>query len=173
MRLSGDYFWGFLLISIGAILLLKYLFNVNIPMFRTIVGLVLIYCGLMVIIGGYSVRSKSDIIFDNGRIKSNTIQKEYNMVFSGGVVDLTDMPTLEKRTKIEVNSIFAGGTLIVDKDVPVVIKASAVFGQVRTPEGTSVNFGDNVYTRGNVNGDVPYLEIEANAVFGQLNIIEK
>lgn len=173
MRLFGDYFWGFLLISIGAILLLKYLFNLNIPMFRTIVGLVLIYSGIMVMLGGYSIRNKSDMIFDSGRIKGSTWQREYNMIFSGGVVDLTGLPPLERKTKVEVNSIFSGGTLIIDKDVPVVIKASAVFGQAITPEGNSIHFGDNVYTRGNVNGDVPYLEIEANAVFGQLNIVEK
>lgn len=173
MRVFSDYFLGFLLISIGIILLLRYFFNLNIPVFKTVIGLIFVYFGISMIFGGHSFKNNTNIIFNSGTIKNSNIQKEYNIVFSSGVVDLTGMPQLTENTEIEVNCIFSTGTLIVSKDQPVVIKGTAAFGTVNTPNGNYVHFGDTFYNTGSATEGTPHLEIEANAVFGTLNIVTK
>lgn len=173
MRVFNDFFWGILLIVIGVILLLKYILNINIPVFRTILGVLFIYIGITIIIGGTGIKDKSNIIFSSGRIKGSSIQREYNIIFGSGTIDLSDIEIIDETKKIEVNTIFSQGTIIIKEGTPVVIKASSAFAQARTPDGVNINFGDTTYKPKDFDSSKPYIEIDANVVFGNLEIIER
>jgi len=73
--------------------------------------------------------------------------------------------------KIEINTIFAEGKVILNPDVPTLIKASSAFGELKLPDRSSVVFGSQKYRIGEVSANQGYLEIEASAVFGALKFI--
>jgi len=73
--------------------------------------------------------------------------------------------------KIEVNTIFAEGKVILNPDIPTLIKASSAFGELELPDRSSVVFGSQKYRIGDISTNQGYLEIKASAVFGALKFI--
>lgn len=174
MRPFSSYFWGLLFIVVGLAFIIKYAFHVeNLPIFRVVVGFILIYCGISVIVGGFSITSKNNIVFNNDNIHIESKEDEYNILFSKGSVDLSDIQLQGKNRNIKVHTVFAKGTVIVNPNVPAVIKVSSVFASASIPNNTTISFGDYTYrTRAYKDGE-PYLKLEADVVFGQVDIIEQ
>jgi hypothetical protein len=173
MKIPSDYFWGILFIVLGISFFAKYFFHWDVPIVRVIIGFVLIYLGVVVLIGGFGPRNQSDIIFGNGNLKASAAQDEYNLVFSKGEIDLSSIAASEKTGKIDVSVVFSAGTVIINQSVPAVIKVNSAFASADLPNGTSIHFGDYTYkTKAYVEGS-PYMEIEVNVVFGKMDIVEK
>ena len=64
-----------------------------------------------------------------------------------------------------------GNTLVkIDPSIPTLIKVNSAFGSGSTPDGSTIVFGDHTQKIGE--GD-QILTIEANVVFGKIDIIEK
>lgn len=57
----------------------------------------------------------------------------------------------------------------VNPEIPTVIKISSAFGSGNTPDGSTIVFGDHTYRTGE---GTPALVIEANVVFGKIDIVE-
>jgi hypothetical protein len=72
--------------------------------------------------------------------------------------------------KIKFDVVFGEGTLLLNPDIPTLIKGDAVFGSVYYPDNSQVSFGSRTYEFSIVNRTDPYLLIDADAVFGRLNI---
>lgn len=172
MKGVGRYFWGLLFIVVGAALLLKYVYNINIPVMGIIIGFTLVFFGVAIMVGGFHAPAKSDVIFEDRNIKTENPDNEYNMIFSNGSIDLTNVRLDNQHKRIGVHVVFANGTVRINPDIPTMIKISSAFGTASVPNN-SVTFGEYTYkTRGYREGE-PYLKIEGNAVFGNLHIIER
>ncbi|MGI6112924.1 MAG: hypothetical protein ACOYEJ_02240 [Mahellales bacterium] len=172
MKLFNQYFFGFLLIAIGIIVVLKYTLNLNIPVGRIIAGAIIIFIGLWVMVGGYHIKDGNDVIFGSGTIKPTQLQPEYNIIFSNGVVDLRDIPYGDIDRTVKIHVVFSDATIKLDADAPVSIKVNAAFASGIMPDNTVVNFGDYTYTtKIGESSDKP-LNIEADVVFGSLRIVE-
>jgi predicted membrane protein len=176
MRLIKTYFWSGLLIVAGLLMIIKHSFNLRFSTPRILFGLVIIYIGCFVLFNGSSwignVRGGANLVFGNGHIPVRTLEDEYNIIFSNGSIDMTDMDKVPFGREVKVNVIFGNGTLRINPDIPIVIKMSAVFGSVQAPDRSSSGFGENIYRTPAAQAEGDYLEIEANAVFGRLDIIE-
>ena len=174
MRLSGDLFWGLLFIVIGIVMVVKYAFHINLPVMRIIFGFILIYLGVSVLLKGSFNwhHDDNDVIFRNDNIKVTDANDEYNIIFGSSIVDLSDIQSTNENKKIEVNAIFSSGVLKIRGDAPIVIKANSGFASAHFPNGTSISFGDYTYKTKGYRENEPYILIEANVVFGQLNIDE-
>lgn len=171
MRMFGTLFWGLLFIALGAAFLIKYVFQLNISVFRVIFGFVLIYFGISSIVGGFTTSTKNDVIFGKGNIQASKADNEYNMIFSNGEIDLRNVKIQDSNNNIEVHVVFSNGTVRLNPDVAAVVKVTSAFGTASVP-GNSVSFGEYTYkTRGYREGE-PYLNIDANVVFGKLDITE-
>lgn len=172
MRMYGDYFWGLLFIIAGIALIVKYVFNINVPVVRIILGFMMIYFGITLIAGGFIVRNKNDIIFSEGNINGTGIMDKYNIIFGNGTINLTKSKMMNKNGNIEVNTIFARGMLRIEEGIPAVIKVNSAFAGTSFPDGTTISFGDYTYrTKGYQKGE-PFILINADVVFGRLNIEE-
>lgn len=170
--LNGEVFFGLLLIVAGVVFLLRYTFNLNIPVFRTLLAFAFIYLGVVLLFGGtFNSKQENLIIFDNKQVEYMERYDEYNIIFADGRIDLSGMVSLEKNKKIEVNVIFASGEIYIDPDIPVIIKAETVFGETVLPRGQSNNFGTLTYQSPGAELE-PVLQLETNVVFGQLKITE-
>ena len=171
MRLCGGIFMGIIFLTVGIILLLNSFFNFNINMFKLIIGIVIVLFGVFVLFNGFGFQDSRNIVFKEGIIRVSEVQDEYNIVFASGTVDLSKVKIEDEVKKIEINTIFAEGKVILNPDVPTLIKASSAFGELKLPDRSSVVFGSQKYRIGDISTDQGYLEIEASAVFGALKFI--
>ena len=171
MRLSGGVFMGIIFLTVGIILLLNSFFNFNINIFKLIIGIIIVLFGVFILFNGFGFQDSRNIIFREGIIRVSEVQDEYNIIFSSGTVDLSKVKIEDEVKKIEVNTIFAEGKVILNSDVPTLIKASSAFGELKLPDRSSVVFGSQKYKIGEISADQGYLEIEASAVFGKLKFI--
>ena len=147
MRPFDTYFWGLLFIVVGIAFIIKHTMHINIPIMRIAFGFVLVYWGLSLIVGGFSVGGKNNVIFGNTDIKSSNIQNEYN-------------------------TVFGSSTMKISADMPIVIKASVAFSSIHFPDGTNLSFGEYVYKTKAYKENEPYITIKADVAFGKLDIIE-
>lgn len=175
MRSFGTYFWGLLFIVIGAVFIIRYAFHVNISIFKVVFGFILVYFGVSVIVSAFGTTAKDakqDMVFENSNIKVENLQDEYNIIFSKSTVDLRDVKLEGKSRKVKVHVVFGDGTVRINPEIPSRIKASSAFGTANIPNNNNVTFGEYTYrTKGYKEGE-PHLEIEANVVFGKLDITE-
>jgi len=138
-----------------------------------LIGLFLVSLGLSVLIGGFGVRDSNKLIFDSGILESTSREKEYNIIFGQGTLDLSDIPIEKMQKKIEVNTVFATTELILPKDISVFIKANAAFASTVFPDGSQLNFGDREYQSESDIKNKADLIIEMNTVFGRTDIRQR
>ncbi|MFY9177173.1 MAG: hypothetical protein WBI74_05400 [Caldicoprobacterales bacterium] len=169
MKGVQNYFWGILLIGIGILLILKYQFKLNISMPRIIIGVLFIAMGVSALMGGFVVKNRSDMFFSDGKVEIVDPEKEYNVVFGNMVIDLSTISIDELRDNIQINTIFGNTLIKVNPEISTVIKISSAFGSGNTPDGSTIVFGDHTYRTGE---GTPALVIEANVVFGKIDIVE-
>jgi predicted membrane protein len=174
MRLSGGVFMGIIFLTVGIILLLNSIFNFNINIFKLTIGILIVLFGVFVLFNGFGFQDSKDsrsIIFREGAIRVSEVHDKYNIVFASGTIDLSKVKIEDEVKKIEVNTIFAEGKVILNPDIPTLIKASSAFGELELPDRSSVIFSSQKYRIGDISTNQGYLEIEASAVFGKLKFI--
>lgn len=173
--MGAGIFWGIILILIGFGLIIKIVFNVDFPIFKFIAAFFFILLGLKMLFGNFGVFKHhichGNVIFNeryiHGRVSG---QQEYNVIFGKAEIDLTDIELKPGRNKLEINTVFGTTNVLLNKDVPVRIKADVAFGGIRLPDGDTGGFGTSVYESENFDENSAYLYIKASAVFGSLNI---
>jgi len=170
----GNILLGIILILFGLSAILRE-YGINIPFFRVLFALILIYLGLTMLLGKPLFRTDDNIsLFTNTDIKvTKNINEEYNIIFGTGEIDMRELIIEEANKPIEINVIFGNGVLRINKDHPVLIDASSAFGSVRMPEGNNIVFGDYTYQNEVEDSERKRIFIKADAVFGNLKIISE
>lgn len=170
MRATQSYFWGIFLIGIGILMIIKYQFKLNISLPRIIIGVLFLALGVSMLMGGSVVRTRSNMIFHEGTVQVDKPEKEYNVVFGNMVIDLSTIPKEDLGDKIQINTVFGNALIKINPEIPTTVKVNSAFGSGNTPDGSTIVFGDHTYKIGE---DNPVLTIEANVVFGKIDIVEK
>lgn len=172
---SSAIFWGSIIILFGLSILIKEIFGINIPIFKILIGLFFIFLGIKFIVGGFNFgKSEKDgqIIFSEGKTYYNENERDYNIIFGRGEIDLTNLPKPDGIEKIEVNVVFGNGVLFLNKETSYSVKSSAAFGSVSDNQNKSSAFGESSSYSSNFDSENYYL-IESNAVFGNLKIVQR
>jgi len=165
-------FWGALLIILGVWFIVRRSLPVHIPVIRVIVAVLLVYAGVRILARGPVSTDRNTAVFSESTMSYSADRgREYNLIFSSGVVDLSQAAPAGASIHAEVNVIFGSGTLRLNPSLPVRVNMSSAFGAVESPNGRSVAFGDMVYTTPSYRDGAPALEIRATAVFGRLRIV--
>ncbi len=174
--MGPGFFWGVLLIVIGLSIIFKVVFGVSI--LRVAIAIAFILLGIRILIGKPTLsrnESDSDVLFSN-RIYTEfpTTNTEYSTVFSKSVYNFGDaaIPT-DKILKLEFNTVFGDSQIILPEGLPVRIKGEAVFGAVKLPNGNAAAFGSADYVSEHDSALSHFVQIEANAVFGNIDITLK
>lgn len=174
--LFSEAFWGIFLILLGVTIVLKTFFGINIPLFKTAFAILLIYAGISMLAGGqrwHFYRNES-IFFNNTKVQAEQGRRDYNIIFGSGTLDFTNVKPEPEAHKIEVTTVFGSGVLKVDPNIPVIIKVDAIFASAQFPDGTGISFGNYTYRSPQKRGqNEPYVEIEADVVFGSLTIVNQ
>jgi predicted membrane protein len=167
-------FWGVIILLIGLSIILRELFHINIPFLRIVFGVILIYWGIRIISGGFGRSwNRNSAVFSEAKMKYDDRQREYNIIFGNGVVDLFKMEEPAENKKVEMNVVFGNGSLILNDSIPVKVKMQAAFGSVQAPNKSANGFGETVFTTSSFNENAPYTLVDASAVFGKIEIESK
>ncbi len=174
MKMAPGVFWGILLVIIGLSIIFRFVFDIN--LFRVVIAVFLILVGIKILIGDKGIfdfkSQKDDVFFGQRTIKTTPDNKtEYNVIFGKSEFDFRDVDFKDsKPIRVKVNTICGSSQIILSKDTPVKIKANSAFAAARMPDGSSNVFGTSVYSSGNFDSEGSYLYIEADVVFGSLEI---
>lgn len=169
-------FWGVIIVIFGVSLIINYVFKINLPIFKILIGLGIIYLGVSVLMSGLNVSiGKSDdhhAIFSTQTVRPEALKEkeEYNSVFGGMTIDLRDTE-LSDRGKLEVNAVFGNSIVYLPADVRVHLKSGSVFGSVSNKDRSLNGFGGSSSESGPESAQ-KHIEIEANAIFGEVKIIQ-
>jgi len=167
---TSGVFWGSLLVLWGVSMILNALFHINIPFFRIAFALIVIWFGVRLLIGGRCWKSDHSAVFSGADFKADKARKDYNAVFGNIAVDLSGIKLEGGETRTEINAVFGSAQVRVGQKYPVVVKANSVFGSVRLPDGKAVSFGDGKWANRAPKSGEKVLEVEVNAVFGQVEV---
>jgi len=167
----SGFFWGVLILLFGLSIILKTVFNVNIPLVRIFFAIILIYLGIKMLTGNcwskpnWRVFSKTEIS------STESIQKEYSVVFGSANIDLSGIAINKDSVSTEINVVFGSAILKVNPAVPTKIILNSAFAGAKTPDGNTTAMGKYVYTTPSYKEGTPCLLIEADAVFSSLDIV--
>ena len=162
---------GALLVVFGISLILKVIFNIDIPLARITVALFLIYLGIRLFIGrdfGFVSRhdNENTVVFGQKTFTNITDDKEYNVVFGKGIVDLRNVhPTDSQEIFIRLNTIFGSSDVLYSDSIPLKIRATTAFAGTKLPNGNTESFGTFEVKTGDPDNR-SYIRIESNTVFG-------
>ena len=177
MKMGLGLLIGILLILAGIGLILKIIFNIDLPVFKILIGLLFIYLGIKILTGGFNVwkihPGNNSVIFGETYFKGLPEDNEYSIIFGYAKIDLSDTTNLKRSEKIEIHTIFGSTDLIIDPKSPVKIDASAAFGSIVLPENEETAFGSASYISPDYQNAENRLEIEASTVFGKFQVIQK
>jgi hypothetical protein len=172
VSLVDGIFWGVLLIALGAWFILRRYVPVHIPAIRIVVAVLLVYLGIRVLVHGPFVHERNTMVFGQSTMQfSPDHGRDYNVIFSTGTVDLSQVTITSAPVRTQVNVVFGNATLRLNPSIPARVNMSSAFGTVEAPNGRSVAFGDTVYTTASYKDGAPALEVHATAVFGRLVIV--
>ncbi len=172
--LFSGLFWGVMLVLFGLSMILKAAFNLDIPIFRIVFALILIYFGMKLLLGRQAFKSESNFsMFRSSNITMSENGGEYNVIFGQSNIDLSNIDISENSKKVEVNVVFGSGNLLIDPQKPMKINISSVFADCKLPHRNINFFGDSNYkTPSFVEGE-NYLKLNIDVVFGNVVVMEK
>ena len=174
MCLFSGFFWGVILIVIGILIIIRVFLKVNIPFIRILFSLLLIYIGVRILMGGFRLKSAGNtVVFSESRIEVTELSNEYNIIFGKGDIDLSKASPEDKGRRVKINTIFGRGEVKINPEMPVKIEIDCAFAEAKTPDGNQTFLGKYIYKTEKYSDDVNYLFIEADVVFGSLEIFNK
>jgi hypothetical protein len=163
----GSFFWGMILLLLGLGIILR-AFNIHLPLLRIFFGLIIILIGIKILIGISGAKMKASTLFDDRHWESTSTNRDFNIIFGTGVIDLTKGDILNQFNKRDINVIFGSGTVLLNESIPTIIDANTVFGHVHLPTRDISLFGQDTYKIKTENDSIPTMRIEANAIFGEI-----
>jgi hypothetical protein len=173
-------------VIIGAFIVLmglSIIFGLVIPIFKILLGIFFIYLGFMILTRRrhwrhwhhhhHHWKERNSTIFDEESINitNDKIDKEYSIVFGKANYDLSEITLKDSNIVVRVSVVFGSAVIKINKNTPVKAICSAAFGSARTPDTTIISFGKHDFTTANFDEKKPYLYIEADVAFGNLEII--
>lgn len=174
--MDTGFFWGLFLVLAGLTLLARYIFNIEFPLFKILLGLFFILLGVKIIFGkkfisGISSKDNA-ILFSEQVINISSIEnEEYNVIFGKSEMDLSEISIEKLPAKLKVNTVFASTVIYVPRNLPMVIYNDAVFSNAKLPGGNSSVFGRTSYKTPGIEPGMPFLELKLDVVFGSVSVM--
>ena len=169
--MNWSIFFGILLVLFGLSLILKVIFNIDIPLARVAIALFLIYLGVRLFIGkDFTLMprhiNENTIVFGQRTINQVEDDMEYNVVFGKGIFDIRNVhPADSHEIYIRLNTIFGSSDILYNDTVPLRIKSTSAFAGTKLPNGNTEAFGTFEFNTDSSDRK-PLVRIETNTVFG-------
>lgn len=174
MKINPGFFWGLILVIIGISIIIRIFFGIN--LFRVLFAVLLIFLGVLILFGTkglfrYRLTGKENFFSERIVHETPKDKTEYNVVFGKTVYDFRDFEFIDDKTvRIRLNTIFGNSHIRISNDMPVKIKIDAAFSGASTPDGNTIVFGTSYYLTPSYREADKHLYIEAEVVFGHLQL---
>lgn len=169
--LFSGLFWGVFLVLLGLSVVLKAVFHIDIPVFRSFFGLFLILLGVQVLLGRPLARGADrEVVFREADFSSPVAGGKYDIVFGSGVLNLASWSAPRENVELTLNTIFGHCELRLNPAVPTEVELDAAFSGVKFPDGAVISFGRRVYRNAAWAEGRPFLRVKADVVFGGLDV---
>lgn len=176
-------FWGCVFIFLGLGIFIEHIYGISLPLWDIFWSVVIIGIGISILFPRHhrfedwreEIHQKAkdgEIIFDEATIEGNEKLRQYKVIFSNGQVDLTNLTMPKKNQDLKIDTVFGKAVIKINKEFPVQIKATSVFGDAKLPDGNSASFGDTYYKSSSFDPKKPHYSIRVDVVFGDVDIIE-
>jgi len=169
---SISFLVGAFLIILGAAFFAEEIWQINIPVFKLTVGLVLIFVGLRLVSNKKKdefVTDEARVIFDDRPFDANFIRPSYSVVFGSSIADLSNLPAGENKV-VEIKCVFGEFKVKINPQANVQIISKAAFGSLEFPDLSTYSFGDHLWRSSVFDPSHPTLTIRADVVFGAIKI---
>lgn len=178
MKMDAGFFWGLFLVIAGLTLIIRYVLNIEFPLFKILIGLFFILLGLKIVFGKsffkFHTFKDNEVIFSEQVIKLTDFEKEeYQVIFGKSEIDLTGITLDQLPARLKVNTIFASTVIYVPNDLPLEIYTDAVFSNAKLPGGNSSVFGRTSYKTPGIESGSPSLELKLDVVFGSVSVLKR
>jgi len=168
MGLFSAGFWGVFLIVLGVALVVKYVFNVNFPVGRIMISVLLIYIGVVLLLGKpFGNRDGNKVIFAEDNVQYIPGQSKYECLFGKATLDLSGV-RLERDENIKISCAFGEYIVLLNPETPVVISSSSAFGSFTGPGNRNFSFGNDTFDNRGQDAGQPKLSIRAEVAFGSM-----
>jgi len=172
--MGASFFWGILLVIIGLSIIIKVVFQIDIPVFRLIIAFLFIYIGVKVLTGNFHRNNdnhQSDVIFGNSKFSfKDQTPSEQNIVFGRSIIDLRQVDSTKLPAQMEINIVFGAAEIILPENVQIQIKVDAVFSGTTLPNNNTSAFGTTYYETPGFETGKPCLFLKINVVFSGATI---
>jgi hypothetical protein len=161
---------GVIVVLIGVLLLIRNVFNLDIPVFTILLSTALIIGGVFMIRGSYFPKGDGDRIhFDDRHFAFIPGQQNYSVAFGEGSLNLKGQKP-DTNIPVSVECSFGKFRIIADREVPLMIKGQVSFGNLRGPDMKTASFGEYTYMSPDYNPSQPGFTIDARVSFGELEV---
>jgi len=169
MKMSAGVFWGAVLIFIGLALIIRFVFNVDFPIFKVLIAGFFIYLGIRILFGSFGIfhleSGPDDVLFSEREFIRPENNKEYNVLFGKGTFDFTDIDLSQGNVNVKIGTVFGATEVRINEDMPVRIIADAIFAGAELPGGNTAVFGSSSYQSESFHPDSNHLKIKLDVVF--------
>jgi hypothetical protein len=172
MPVLNAVFWGLVLILIGTGVILNLVFHAQFPVWRFILGLVVVFWGLSVLVSSFFPRHWSrpgpGTVFSESRVDGRKTGNKFDTVFGRSEIDLTGVTLQDLPVSKKIDTVFGEAVISIDPSLPVEVSVNSVFGQVVLPDGNTVSGGNYSYRSPSAEGADKLLKIAIDCVFGKV-----
>lgn len=171
-------FWGLFFILVGLALIIKFVFDLDIPVLRIALALFLILMGIRLLTRNrwdfqISNRQQDVILRETTIYGKDLTEAEYNVIFGRAVFDLTDLDSLSLPTTLRINTVFGSTVVMVNEDVPLRVSGDAVFAGAKLSGDNTTVFGELSYTSRTYQAGEDHLHLKSDAIFSAFEMKTK
>ncbi|MBL7689099.1 MAG: hypothetical protein JNJ49_13780 [Bdellovibrionaceae bacterium] len=177
-------FWGLFFVTVGILLVVQTVLKIDLPIARILFGLVVIYIGVKMVLGSFGINlngfrvdqiaTSNEAVFTevefSAKKDATTLNKEFSTVFGNSKLDLTGLTADDYKHGFEVSTVFGKTEIKTPADLPLVVETNAVLGSVKVRGEKTGSMGNGVFKTPGFEADKPHVRIEANSVFGEIEI---
>jgi hypothetical protein len=119
---------------------------------------------------GFRISNKRNMLFTNNEIIATENENKYHISFSDCLIDLSKLPVPLMDRKLKIDVSFSKGTIIINQDVPAIIKVKSSFSSINIPENSVPVMGSGVYATRSYREGYPHLIIKIDSSFSNVEI---
>ena len=176
-RLGARFGLGVIILLIGALILLELVANIQLPIFRLVVGLGILLIGVRMVLQAWNTRAREGVageamVADLAYTPVGALARDtrFDVVLGRGTIDLTHLAAPDHDVTVTVDTLFGRAIVRVPPELAYDVEGTAAFGQVRMPDHRSAALGNVEYHA--ATDKHSRLHLRVHAVFGACEVVE-
>lgn len=168
------FLWGLLFLILALYLSIQAFFSITIPYVKVFLAVVLAYCGIMVMVSGFSPeKSRDSLILNEGKLTAPKPSNHFKVLAGRGTIDLTQVPAQENSKPQTVDVILGWGTLMLDAGTPALVNIDSIYSSLSMPGmKLAKKTGDVTYVSNAYDGESEYITVRARVWLGSFKVYE-